>query len=518
MPTNPPLADSFQKIKRFVVLMLENRSFDHLLGYMKKDDPRIDGVTGEEFNFKDPNSPTDDKIKVGRASSFVMTFDPGHEFYDVQIQLYGILKNTDPTLPPIANPPVDPAPMTGFVNSASKAVDFAGDERLVMECFQPDQLPVLSTLAKEFALLNYWYSSLPGPTWPNRFFIHAATSGGLTDSPTTAQILEGFSFRNGTVYDRLEKAGKSWCIYHDGLPQTVGIVSLRDEYINPLTEHFQDMEEFAKDVKKGDLADYTFIEPDYDTGNNFIGGNSMHPLNDIRKGEQLVKHVYETLRNSPYWQDTMLIITFDEHGGFYDHQAPPATVPTGDDEQYSHPSYSFDFARLGVRVPGIVISAYTQQATVIGLDPKDASVRFDHSSVLATVEKRFAMPSLTKRDQGANTLDVAINLPVPRLLPTEAPTTLPVIPPDSAVVGVVAAAEIAAAAGTAPLSANQTTMLALALSCELKITPPDYHSALISNHQKIVDQQDAAEYIRKVEDKIADKRTDAANANTPRQA
>ena len=367
-----------------------------------------------------------------------MTFDPGHEYYDVQIQLYGPLKGTDPSLPPIANPALDPAPMTGFIASATQAVDFSGDENLVMQCFQPDQLPVLTTLATEFALFNFWYSSLPGPTWPNRFFIHAATSGGLTDSPSTSQIVAGFSFQNGTIYERLKDAGKGWCIYHDGLPQTAGISSLRDEYINPLTKKFQDMDDFFDDVKNGALADYSFIEPRYDTGNNYLDGNSMHPLNDIRKGEDLVKRVYEALRNSQYWADTMLIITFDEHGGFYDHQSPPATVPTGDDSQYANPNYSFPFDRLGVRVPAIVVSAYTAKGTIIGDDPGDPATVFDHSSVLATVEKRFGLAPLTKRDGAANTLEVAINLAAPRLLPTEALTALPNPAADA---GVAAAAD-----------------------------------------------------------------------------
>src|SRR5436190_6654536 len=129
--------------------MLENRSFDHLFGYLKGVDSRVVGLTGNEFNQKDPNSQTDPPIRVSRASTFVMTFDPAHEYYDVQVQLYGPLKGTDPSLPPIANPARYPAPMTGFVANASHVVDFAGDEKLVMECFQPDQLPVLTKLAGE---------------------------------------------------------------------------------------------------------------------------------------------------------------------------------------------------------------------------------------------------------------------------------------------------------------------------------------------------------------------------------
>ena len=147
----------FQGIARFVVLMLENRSFDHLMGYLKAANPKVAGLTGSEFNQRDPNSPGDPQIKVSRASSFVMTFDPGHEYYDVQIQLYGPQTPTDPKLPPIANPPCDPAPMTGFIASATQAIEFSGDENLVMGCFQADQLPVLSTLAGEFALFNFWH-------------------------------------------------------------------------------------------------------------------------------------------------------------------------------------------------------------------------------------------------------------------------------------------------------------------------------------------------------------------------
>ena len=497
---------SFQGIKRFVVLMLENRSFDHLFGYLKAGNPKVMGLTGSEFNQKDPNAPGDSAIKVSRASTFVMTFDPGHEYYDVKIQLYGPLKDTDPSLPPIANPACDPAPMTGFIASATQAVDYSGDENLVMGCFQPDQLPVLTTLAAEFAMFNFWYSSLPGPTWPNRFFIHAATSAGLTDSPTNSQIVTGFSFQNGTIYERLKDAGKVWCIYHDGLPQTAGISSLRGEYVDPFTERFQAMANFYDDVNKGALADYNFIEPRYDTGNNYLDGNSMHPLNDIRKGEELVKQVYEALRNSPYWNDTMLVITFDEHGGFYDHQSPPATVPTGDDSKYANPNYSFLFDRLGIRVPAIVVSAYTGKGMIIGNDPGDPGTVFDHTSVLATVGKLFGLAPLTQRDRAANTLEVAINLATPRLLPTEALTALPNPAADAGVAGAAGPAQIFAANARAPLSANQRTMAALALACELQISPPDIHAALISNHQKIVEQKDAADYIQKVEDKIASRR------------
>src|SRR5206468_11453508 len=119
---------SLDKINRFVVLMLENRSFDHLLGHLKATNPKVAGLVGNEFNRKDPNSSSDPQIVVRRASSFLMAFDPAYEFFDVQLQLFGMMKDTDTSLPPIANLPTNPAPMSGFVCSATQAIDYAGDE------------------------------------------------------------------------------------------------------------------------------------------------------------------------------------------------------------------------------------------------------------------------------------------------------------------------------------------------------------------------------------------------------
>ena len=292
-------------VQNIVVLMLENRSFDHLLGSLNTLDNRVEGLTGNEFNFTDPRSPQSPRVAVTPGTQFLspygIPFDPAHEFTDVQMQLYG----PDPSTPPAPNPPTDPAPMSGFLFSANSAVKqagdtFVGDANQVMEYFLPDQVPVASALARNFAVFNWWFSSLPGPTWPNRFFIHAATSGGLTDSPTTMQEGQaglgfGFSFKGGTLYDRLKAAGKQWRIYHDGLPQSPSIASLWPEFIDPLTRNFREMENFQADVAASALPDYTFIEPNYDVSGNYLNGNSMHPLNDIRKGELLVKQVYETL-------------------------------------------------------------------------------------------------------------------------------------------------------------------------------------------------------------------------------
>lgn len=421
------MADDLQKIQRFVVLMLENRSFDHLFGYLKTINPKVAGLTGGECsNYPDPLTRQQPPVPVTPTAAFTMPFDPPHEFCDVQKQLYG----PDPTGKLCSNPRVDPALMNGFLycgNQTAAASGIPTQGFRVLECFAPNQVPCLQTLAQEFALFNFWYSSLPGPTWPNRFFVHAATSGGLSDSPGTTAIIAGYSFKNDTIYHALAKAGKDWRIYHDGLPQTSGIDSLRTAYIDPFTTNFREMDYFAQDVKDGNLPEYTFIEPCYGgfLSDDFARGNSMHPQDDIRAGDALVKQVYETLRNSDYWPETMLIITFDEHGGFFDHLPPPAAVPTGDDTTYANPEDNFTFNRYGVRVPAVVISAYTQKGTIIGTDPDDPTTRFDHTSILATVQARFGLPPLTARDKGANNLAVALNLDTPR---ADAPTTLPTPP------------------------------------------------------------------------------------------
>ncbi len=497
--------DSFAKIEHFVVLMLENRSFDHLFGSPNRKDTRIAGLTGNESNFDDPNDPQpSQKRTVCQANRFDMPFDPPHEFADVQFQLYGPVKGK-PSQP---NNPTVSAALNGFVFRTLASVPnlYAGDAARVMSYFEPAQIPVLTALGQEFAVVNTWHSSLPGPTWPNRFFVHAATSGGLNYSPDTEQILAGFFFKGGTIYERLGNTVEDWHIYHDGFPQTIGIANLRWNFLrqqeNPFNSNFRPMGEFETDIVAGDLAPYTFIEPNYDTGHNYLGGNSMHPLNDIRDGEALVKRVYEAIRKSKFWENTMLIITFDEHGGFYDHVSPPGTIPTGDDHRYADDDYLLAFDRLGIRVPALIISAYTSRGTVIG--QIGDSVCFEHSSILATVEKRFGYKPLTQQDAKAQTLDLAINLTTPRISDADAPMELPdpAFEKGKVVPAIAAQALTTAASDHAPLSDNQQAFLALALACDLEMTDVTQHPNVRAQFDTIGTQKEAAEYMANVINRV----------------
>ena len=381
------------KIEHVVVLALENRSFDHLLGYLRDQDPRIDGPTGVEFNYADPSTHAG-KTLVSSDAPYVPDVDPGpsHEFHDVMLQLFMQFRVPARLPPGVTN--------MGFMYDYAKVSHDIAHAARVMQCFGADRLPALHTLAREFAICDHWFSSLPGPTWPNRFFIHCATSGGYVDN-----TLRDYPMR--TIFQNLSAKGVNWRVYYHDVPQSLALLNQR-QYVSRMYERFEDA--FVRDCRDGRLPQYSFIEPRYfNEGSD--RANDQHPIHGVVLGDQLIADVYEAMRASPNWETSLLLITWDEHGGFYDHVLPPATVnPDGK----SAPE--FDFTRLGVRVPTVVISPYVEKATV------DHAV-YDHSSICATLKKLFDLPDfLTKRDAGANTFDALLTRSAPR---ADAPTVLP---------------------------------------------------------------------------------------------
>ena len=284
-------------IKHLFVLMMENRSFDHLLGFSE-----LPGVAAPDPRWGMAADAPD------RAPQ-----DPLHEFENVRDQIAGS------------------PPMSGFRQQAYWPVSGQG--------VGAGRLPVLTTLARQYCLFDNWYASMPGPTWPNRFFVHAGSSGGLDNSPSAATTIESetidslsFSFRNGTVFERLESAGRRWRVYHDDLfPQVLAIKHMVDPFrIN--NDRFSFVRDGGRELLVSDLAngydvDYTFIEPNYGLmSGGFENGNSQHPRGSIAAGEKFIQYIYESIRNSPVWAETVLFITYDEHGGFFDHRSPPAAV------------------------------------------------------------------------------------------------------------------------------------------------------------------------------------------------
>src|SRR5262249_35407709 len=210
--------------------------------------------------------------------------DPSHWTPDVLDQVYSTYKCG--TIPP-ALPPV--GPNMSFVSNYSYRYNSSlPPAHKIMRCFSPDKLPAMTTLAREFAICDAWYSSLPGQTWPNRMFVHAATSDGHIDNKL-------YDYDINTIYDRLEQNGHTWKIYFHDIPQALALKHLRDDAFKG---RFQLFQEFQADAKAGNLPEYSFIEPRYfDFGFKFA--NDQHPNHHVNLGDVLIADVYESLRNSP---------------------------------------------------------------------------------------------------------------------------------------------------------------------------------------------------------------------------
>jgi phospholipase C len=331
----------------------------------------------------------------------------------------------------------DYARLTGDVGSAAK----------VMRCHGPDHVPALTALAQEFALCDHWFASVPGPTWPNRFFIHAATSGGHTDNAIRIYPMR-------TIYENLSAAGRTWRVYFHDFPQSLALEN-QWQYVGTNYEYIS---AFFRDCAAGLLPNYSFIEPRY-FNEGSLRANDQHPIHGVVGGDLLIADVYQALRNGPKWDSTLLIVTNDEHGGLYDHLLPPAAVnPDG------LTSPMFDFTRLGVRVPAVVASPWISKGTV-------SSTVYDHTSIAATLRDLYALPeSLTARDRCANTL---LPLLTERAARADAPLDLPRPTPAAL------ALNDAAQPDLRPMSAVQNSMALLAQTV-LQKAPTLLHEPLAS--------------------------------------
>ena len=431
-------------IKHLFVLMMENRSFDHLLGFQ--------GITGKDTRTGAATKAEDLTGPGGAAIAelyndfanwrYTVTptagdvifnkLDVQHQFLDVLTQLCGQAEgqavSANGGLKGGAYPQVAAATKTGFAADYATKSD-SGNPGEPMRGFAKGALPVLTALAKEFVLCDHWFSSIPGPTEPNRMFVHAATSGVWDDSPSSSDYVEifggksagdtddGISFENGTIFDALRRAKVPFRIYAgDGFPQ-VGLLSGISLYSD-----VGDFENFAADINEPTYdAAYTFIEPRYDTISQQLGlpfvNNSQHPANSVALGEGLIKTVYEAIRNSPRWNQSMLIITWDEHGGFFDHVTPPraARIPTKSSPNGIEGKYhGFMFDQYGLRVPAVVISPWCPQNMI-------EHRQLEHSFIPATIEQLFGLRPLTNRDTGVVGLQTLATLSAPRNVTTPIP-------------------------------------------------------------------------------------------------
>ena len=444
----PPNTAKLQTtIKHVVVLMLENRSFDNLLGWLYADQAPPDGqhFEGLTRNLWNPLDNLDadglpfieqvpiekngePKKRRGKDVPNPVDFtlpkpDPGEGFKDTNHQLFQQY-NVALQYPP---PPTN----MGFVQNYQNAMlygtfsfgDDPGNPRAIMKCYTPEQTPVLSELARSFAVCDHYHCSIPSQTIPNRDFIHAATSTGHVNNNNGPEAQCDAKTIFNQIQDAIDggRTDLSWGIFgnnafasgkdlagkfgtdHFSLTRLI-MTKLHDPRFDA---NFGTLADFETKCKSGALPSYSFLEPNY-------GGptqNDQHPPSDIRMGEQLIADIYNMVKASPAFENILLVITYDEHGGCYDHVPPPggaknpdAANPPGQD--------GFLFNRFGLRVPCVVVNPSIKK----GLIARPAGyIPFDHTSVIKTVQNCFKLQgSLTERDKAAPDFSGLLTLDAPR--------------------------------------------------------------------------------------------------------
>jgi phospholipase C len=405
---------NLSQIKHVIVVMFENRSFDNMLGWLYADgtpppDRFLPGTNRAPFEGLNPalwnpsnesyfNGDPPAKVQISPSAPDTTTpdVDPEEQYQYVTEQIYGTEQpNEHPTFA-----------MMGFVVNYQKKVSPAQSVQM-MQPFSVGQLPVLSGLARNYASSDAWFSSVPSQTWANRSFVHAGTSNGNVDNGVLPNPLD---WNVPTIFNVLSDIGIAWNVYAD-TEITPSLTRTMFPKLWPLEfdQHFKSFEDFQADCKAGSLPAYSFVEPSF-----VEKPNDQHPPHDVAAGEQFLLSIWEAVSQSRAWNDTLLIITFDEHGGTYDHVLPPwgATCP---DDKSDPGREGFSFNRFGVRVPMVVVSPWIQERTVFRTD---TDVPYDHTSILATLRDWLKIPGekmlSSKRIPNAPTLSQLLTLPSAR--------------------------------------------------------------------------------------------------------
>ncbi len=340
------------EVDTIVVVMMENRSFDHYFGSATFDEGyAVAGLDGTETNPR-----LDGRPVTVFAMDNLTPEDPPHGWASSHAQWNAGAND-------------------GFVTEHEPGNPAVAHE--VMGYHVRAQLPVLYALADNYVLCDNWYASVMGPTWPNRFYLNAATS----DGTMTNDAVPGLT----TIWDVLQAEGVSGVDYYSDLPWLWG--GLSDTQL----PYVSTIDAFFDAAQAGTLPAFSIVEPNYGVLPGAEGGNDDHPEHDITLGQIFLGSVYEALAQSPQWERCLLIITYDEHGGFFDHVPPPLAT----DELP-------DFQQLGFRVPSLVIGPHVRRGCVDG-------TQLDHVSPIATVTRRFDLPALNERVTQTNDVSSAID-------------------------------------------------------------------------------------------------------------
>ncbi len=426
-----------------VVVLFENRSLDNVLGrlYGPKDNKSFEGVLG-----KDLSNPIPEWAEHGAGRKVVPygiatdmdspNPDSGEEFFHTNTQLFNTLddQNRGKIGEGVSAPWNAPSPgatptMNGFVTDYIST--FTGevgrqptyDEYAqIMTGYTPEQLPVLSGIARDFGVFDHWFSEVPSQTFMNRSFWTAATSSGLVvNCPATKWMTQNNA---ETLFERLEAHGKTWKVYvGEPMPLSFTGVIHFSRLQHRLATHFVPFSEFEKDAAAGTLPDFSLIEPDMASGHNdyhpalsrsMIGNNAdlgFDPPSSLLGGEAFLERIYDAYRSmtsssgTNVW-NTALLIGWDEPGGTYDHVAPGPVPPP--DAAAPAGELGFTFNRSGYRVPAIIVSPWVEPGSVY-------SEEYRHTSLIATLRKMWSLgDAFTRRDAAARTFERVFSLEAPR--------------------------------------------------------------------------------------------------------
>lgn len=360
-------------IKHVVLLMLENHSFDQMLGCMKGIYSDLEGVDP-----KQPGKNMDGAVACFQTPTDArhMDLDPKHEYENVMEQI----KNNN----------------SGFVSNfaAKMPKSTAAQRKQIMQYYELDHLPALHALAREFTICDHWFSSMPGPTWPNRIFALSGTCNGRVDMPDGLEHLDLSAlgaYDQNTIFDRLNEARKSWKVYFHDVPLSLTLTHQRK--LNNVFRYHH-ISEFFRDLTGSPqtFPEFSFIEPCYQMYNQ----NDDHPPHDIMRAQKLIADVYNAIRSSPIWDSTLFVLLYDEHGGFYDHLVPPTSVTPPDGKTDAS---NFRFDQYGIRVPALLISPWVQKGVL--------ATQFDHTSLLKYLTTKWNLGALGDRTRSANSFEAA---------------------------------------------------------------------------------------------------------------
>lgn len=422
--TRPGSAQSIQnmkdKIKNVVILVMENRSFDNLLGGQTLPGLSNPYHNGPSCNPLNLTNPARGYACSGASDYNEILDDPNHAVYGNNREFYGTFT---PDNDAIQSGLLQPT-MQGFCD---EQISLYGSKentstlaQQVMHYYTEEQVPVLTALTSNFVTMNHWHSDIPGPTNPNRVALTSGTSAGYG-----ANNFNYGDMHQRSIFQQLSETNHTWKNYitdsgmQDAAWYNWTYTSGNDKLIVPLSQ-------FYTDAAGGDLPEFTFLNPNC-CG---TGTSSMHPTGLVSDGETLIKNAYDALRASPQWESSLFIITFDETGGFHDHVPPPLAVRP-DDLTYTAATpngqnYTFHFDRLGGRIPTWLISPWVQAAhpEQLGTNSNSQIVSYSAASILRTLGYLYDFQPFTPRVQQAASFDHLIQKTMMKNAPAKMPDVL----------------------------------------------------------------------------------------------